>query len=490
MKRVGGMAILALVLVGGVTGMALAGEETAVEVDLAEAAGPLPRLAGHLNNSLRYAPPPRLAKLAEQEFGKPKIMRCWLCLDDLWDYRDGTYYYNHQIGKDIYADDQVKSCYDRRRVTETDVHYYDYLDAFSRSAKSLLLNIRRYETEVVKGVISMEQWREVVKNGLRHYKRRCPNIKYIEVLNESEVKHFGGLTKNEYYQFYRETYELVGELNDELKPEVPLLVGGPTWHEDTIKAFIERYAADTNPRKRLDFLTYHRYTTQPTAFLDVERRVDAWLKQHDLPEDIPIFITEFGNAFRVGKSAPLPVGQLLQAQMFCSVLYSTRSQPDLIGFPWVLYHDPHVQSHFVMFTKDLRMTPAGAAIKMLSLHRDTEVAVQTSSRRDRDGRGLYAMASKDEEAAVVQVWNYSDTPRHVEVRIKGLPPAWRQASLSAGQFLIDGQHSNCIAQPQFEGGLEQVATSTLSAGTPPQFSVELQANALWLVQLEQLEEQK
>ncbi len=461
---------------------------TAITVDGAETLGPLPRLAGYLNNSLRYAPPPKLAKLAANEYGKPEIMRCWLCLDDLWDYRDDTYYYNYRIGKDIYQGDKVKSAYDRGGVAETDVMYYDYIDAFSKHSKSILLNVRRYETEVVKGVISMDQWRKVVTNGLRHYKKRCPNIEYIEVLNEYTVKHFGGLDDDQYYEFYRVMYGVINELNAELKPEIPLKVGGPAWHLGHIRNFLKRYAADPDPNKRLDFLTYHKYTTDPRDYSNIEEKVDAWLAEHDLPTNIPIFITELGD--RDAKKAEDPsLKQLYQATGVPAFLYQTLSQPDLYGFPWVLYHNPDVQFHHLMFDGQLRVTPFGAAMKMLSMQKSTRLAVTGGPKRNNKGKGFYALASKDDSGLAIQLWRKSpDGPdgqvMSVNLTVDNLPDALTGGKVRIRQYRVDSRHSNVVTNPDWEGGLELINEATVKVANSISLSLELEPLGLWMAVIE------
>ncbi len=463
-------------------------ERMHVSVDINETMGSMKKLSGYLNNSLRYAPPPKLAELVENAYGKPEIMRCWLCLDDLWDYRDNTYYYNYQIGKDIYQGDKVKSQYDRGGVTETDVMYYDYLEAFSKHSKSIMLNVRRYETEVVNGVISMDQWREVVAKGLRHYKERYLNIEYIEVLNEYSVKHFGGLDDDQYYDFYKAIYGVVNELNAELKPEIPLKVGGPAWHKGHIKQFLERYAADTNPNKRLDFLSFHQYSNSTRDYMNVEEKVDSWLADYGLPTDIPIFITELGD--RDGKRAEdLSLKQLYQSAGVLSFLYQTLSQPDLYGFPWVLYHNPEVQFHHIMFDGQLRMTPFGAAMKMISMHRATRLGVSGIPDQDKDGKGMYALASKDDSSIAIQLWRKSpDGPdgdlKTIDVTIENLPLAMADKSIRIRLYQIDSSHSNFLTNPDWEGGLELIKETTEKVGNSISLSLELEPLGLWMAVIE------
>src|SRR5690606_34123977 len=118
------------------------------------------------------------------------------------------------------------------------------------------------EADVINGTVTWAKYKQVLKNGIRHYKQRYPGLRYIEALNEAEVPSFGGLNDDQIYQFYKVFYDVVNELNTELNPDVPLLLGGPasTRHGRAMN-FISRYAADTNPAKKLDFISFHDYSS-------------------------------------------------------------------------------------------------------------------------------------------------------------------------------------------------------------------------------------
>ena len=58
----------------------------------------------------------------------------------------------------------------------------------------------------------------------------------------------------------------MNEINRELQPQVPLEVGGPgymQYNETWMYAFLDRYAADPSPDKRLDFISWHAYGEFP-----------------------------------------------------------------------------------------------------------------------------------------------------------------------------------------------------------------------------------
>lgn len=462
-------------------------------VDPSISLGEWKRVERYVNTSLRNAPPPELAKRVLEEYGRPAIARCWLPLDDMWDYRTDKYTYNFQCGLDTYKDDKVKAQYDRHLVTETDVMFYDYLDEWGRNSDEVLLNIRRYEQEVTRGIISIHKWKEVVKNGLRHYKQRCPNLRYVQILNEYHGSNFGRLDDDQFYAFYRVGYELVNELNEELRPEVPLLVGGPTVAAAPMNRndpampfdprkkgqrlwrFLDNFAHDTNPDKRLDFVSFHEYQLgrTPEHFAEYEPLVDGWLREHGLSDRLPLFVTEIG----VAGPKPDPAENLKQATGISTFFYHGRNGRDLRIFPWVLYHNP-IQLSLVQFDKDLRMTPFGAAMKMWSMHKETEVRTEW---RGAPPPRLFAIATRDEGGLAVQIWNYSDEPAKAQVELSWLPERLKGKARSR-RYLVDSAHSNCLLQPDKPCGLEMVSEETGRPAKTWELELEPHGLGLWLVE--------
>jgi hypothetical protein len=470
------------------------GESLQAVIDGRRVVRELPRFALYQNTSLRYAPPHRLAQIVEREYGRPRIVRCWLPLDDMWDYRDGSYHFNFQLGYDRYKDDHVKHKYDRELITPFDLYYYDHLAAFSAHSDAILLNIRRYEREVINGVITMAKWKEVVKNGIRHYKQRYGNLRYIEVLNEYHLPSFGGLNDDQYYDFYRAGYEIGNELNEELRPAVPLEVGGPNVTgaplspEDPrreakpsnqglrLYRFFQHYAKDPNPRKRLDFVSFHDYglAGSPAVIERYESILKSWLRENGLRDDIPLFETE------IGYSGPKPDPHLNQRQAtgISTFFYWTRANKQHVLFPWVLYHEPARQRSLSAFTPELKMAPFGAALKMWAMQKQNEVAIEWR----RQQHGFYALATADDTGMAIQAWNDSSEPASVELLLRALPRALA-GEIWLREYRIDSRHSNCLLVPESTGGLEKIRETKLSR--PPQnlsAALEPYSLVLWTIE--------
>ncbi len=445
--------------------------------------GPL-YLWGHVNVSRRAPPPVELCRRIEEEFGRPLVTRCWLMLDQMWDYRTGEYRFDYEINRDYYEGDPNKKRYGVPGHT-TGLHYYDYLDSVSKHSDAVLMNVRRYEQEVLTGMIGADKWKEVFKSAVRHYKQRCSNLRYIEVLNEPTAKNQSNLGElDRYYAFYRKAYEAINELNDELEPEPRLLVGGNSGFRTREAVHLIRdFARDKDADKRLDFVSFHDYWAckTPAEIAGWEREIDRALAKASLPTDTPIFVTEIGYALKWKAD---PSRNLWQAAGMTAFQYQARRARDLRLFPWVQFHS-QPQIAMVQFDPRMRMTPYGAAVKMLRMHRGEEVAARSSG-LDAEGNGLGVLATRDEIGLTIHLWNLDPGGSgkvRAEVSIANVPKSMRTGSLTVRRYLIDSTHSNCFAAPGARGGLEKAAETTMDGGAALKLSAELEPMAvcLWAI---------
>jgi hypothetical protein len=455
-----------------------------VSVDCSNVLERRPVLWGHVNVSRRAPPPKHLCALIEREFGRPQVTRCWLMLDQMWDYRADTYRFNYEINRDYYEGDPDKKRYGVAGTT-TGLHYYDYIDSVSAHSETVLVNIRRYEQEVLTGMLSFEKWKEVFKAAVKHYKRRCPNLRYIEVLNEPTAKNQSNLGSiGDYYAFYRRAYEAVNELNAELEPELPLLVGGCSgFRTKEALHLIGDFARDRSPHKKLDFVSFHHYWLKhPAEVAGWEDEIDRALEKASMPTDLPVFVTEIGYAWKWRGD---PAKNLWHAAGMTAYQYQARHARDLRLFPWVQYHSQQ-QIAMVQFDTRLRMTPYGAAVKMLRMHREREAAV-TSSGLDRNGNGLGVLATLDDEGLTVQLWNLQPDGRtrvDVKVSVANLPAALGSGPLIVRRYLIDATHSNCFGAAAAPAGLEKVEERQAAAPADLRLRASLEPMALCLWEIE------
>jgi hypothetical protein len=132
------------------------------------------------------------------------------------------------------------------------------------------------------------------------------------------------------------------------------------------------------------------------------------------------------------------------------------------------------------------MTPYGAAVKMLRMHRAREVAARSSA-FDEHGQGVGCLATLDDRGLAVQLWNLDPNgrpPARVEVAVGNLPASFSAGDLAVRRYLIDSTHSNCFTASASSGGLELVEERTVAAGSGLQLSARLEPMALCLLQIE------
>ncbi len=138
------------------------------DIDATQHFRPFPELTVHRNTSLQKATTPVLAEFSRDAYGKAKITRCWLNLDEMWDYRTREFNFNFQVGVDKYKDIKEKHRETWNSEVESPVHFYDYLNAFSTHSEEIMLTIRRYERDILDGKlpVSKEDYKMIFKTGL------------------------------------------------------------------------------------------------------------------------------------------------------------------------------------------------------------------------------------------------------------------------------------------------------------------------------------
>jgi hypothetical protein len=429
-----------------------------------------PDLAGYWNTSIQKTPAPVVAKLAEESFGKAQITRCWLNLDEMWDYRTKQYNFDFKIGVDKYKDINEKYRESWNWEEEANVTFYEYLKAFSLHSNELMLTIRRYERDVLDGKLPVTKadWKTIFKTGLKHYKLLYPNIRYIEVGNEYSLKSFMNATDEEYYQFYKLGYEAVNEVNEELslKGNNRIFVGGPVVTGDILKMtdhFLQLFAADTDKKKQLDFVAWHDYHKKITETANRQQEIQALLKKYNLPVNLPLFITEH-DPFHFSEDKP-EYHTLNTAYLPKSLYFGSLTSPNVKIFPWVLYHRREIQTKFMWFDgpndsktseNQIKMLPLGCSVKFLSMLKGKEVQVNNSI----DGDDL-VLASVDKGKLAVEAINYGDQ-RDVTLtigKLSGIFSGLKDSKVHITKYLIDSKHSNCLTNPDYVGGIEKVDDS-------------------------------
>lgn len=468
-----------------------------VTVDFAASRGTLPRTEryNNLTRAFRYVEErdEDVAFYLEQGL-RGSIYRVWIIVDDIYDFDKDTY---NWAGID------------------------DYLSDVSRLSDELLVVL---DTRASMGRFGRtpEQIRTPVKTILRTIKERHPQIRYIQPFNEPDHNLRQYLTPERLYDYYRVYYQVLDEVNRELSPAKPLLIGGPTtgscgspWappgpnNVGWIPKFLDAYAADTDPRKRLDFVSYQAYgffrnqkacsdyqplRTNPSIIAEQRARTDEELRRRGLDVNIPSFISETGGypgPSYDNKQDARP-DYLRQAAIMASFMYWYMESPKNVPFNWVLRHATEERKDQLITrggedrkTRLTRtFTPYGNQLVMFSKLKTERVSATSNALRD--GKGVYALATKDDGGAAVMVWNYQQVgnqPYRVTIDMGNLPASLRGKALRQRMYRIDDKVSNYWGNPE-TANLQQVAETRVRPGARHRVTVNLTPNALQLIVLE------
>lgn len=146
-----------------------------------------------------------------------------------------------------------------------------------------------------------EAWEDLVSALVTHYKQRGLTGLYWEVANEPDIGEIGGtpyfFTAANYPEYYRHTIDAV------LRADPTAHVGGPAlanWKSPILPALLD-YCAKNHVR--LDFVSWHIYSSDPTAIENTIHSVKALIAQHPSlkPETI---LDEWNMALTVPPTDP------------------------------------------------------------------------------------------------------------------------------------------------------------------------------------------
>ncbi|MCY4425606.1 MAG: glycosyl hydrolase [Halieaceae bacterium] len=420
---------------------------------------------------------------------------------------------------------------DAERIHDPETDTYDYagLDDYLADASLVsdeLLMVMDTRVSVRDMDRSPADIKPIIKRIMTDLKRRYPRIRYVEAFNEPDHNLAKNLTPAGLYDYYKVYYEAVNEINRELQPLVPLEIGGPgymQYNETWMYAFLDRYADDPSPDKKLDFLSWHAYgrfpegtgdSSGPRAFhfykgnpseIAGERELlNAALSRRGLDTEIPAFITETGiypGPSYDHKDDPRP-DYLIGAAGVPSLHYWYMEQPDTYPFNWVVRHfseerkdqlisrardGEHIAVKGTENVEDLPtniFTPYGNALKMMVMLKRERVAAQSDALDE--GKGIYSIATRDEYGVAVMVWNYQHIEQQtfaVTIDMGELPANLRGRPVRQQMFRIDDQVSNYWADPA-RANLQMISESVLEPSENHSVSIDLTPNALQSIVLE------
>lgn len=415
-----------------------------IQVDASVKTRVWPHIERYQNTTLRYTPNSDFPKVMEEVIGRPEIIRLFVTLDEVWDYRDNSYDWNYMIGVNKYEDDAQHYHYDwpLTKPSPFGVREEDYLLSHAACADSVLLNIRRYEREVMDGIITINQYAVVFEQVVEHYKNLCPNIRYIECCNEVEIPNFGNLTMKEYYRLYKCCYQIIDRLNTRHHYDIPLLVGGfgmsagisnwKYWNE-----FLELLSADAE--RKIDFYSMHEYHTNPGRVLEFYVRHHAKLKELKLPV-LPLMMSEYGLRVGIGDAGRPHNLQNASGEIAGMILASYCEE--LKVFPWCTFHNPKQQLGRTMFLQDDQgyvPTPSGHVMTMLHMLGKDELLIE-------DYVDNCAVATKDAERICILVAHPKANDNEVEIELQRVP----KGNYHIREYLVDETHNNVLTDPNLK----------------------------------------
>lgn len=420
---------------------------------------------------------------------------------------------------------------DAERIHDPDTDSYDYsgVDDYLADASLMsdaLLMVMDTRVSVRDMGRSPEQIRPIIRRIMTDLKQRYPRIRYIEAFNEPDHNLARSITPSELYDYYKVYYEEVNAINRTLQPQVPLEVGGPAfmqYNETWMNAFLDRYAADSSPDKRLDFISwhaygefpegtgdsngpraYHFYKGNPSEVAGQRTLLNQALADRGLTTDISAFLTETGiypGPSYDHKDDARP-DYLIGAAGVPALHYWFLETPNTYPFNWVVRHSSeerkdqlitrgrngeHVAVKGNENPEDLPtniFTPYGNAMAMMARLKRERVVSQSDALKD--GIGIYSIATKDQYGAAVMVWNYQHVGRQaydVTIDMGDLPANLSDTPICQRMYRIDDQISNYWGNPD-TANLQQVSATAVAPGNRHRTSVQMTPNALQLVVLE------
>ncbi|MEV3971268.1 hypothetical protein AB0K68_24460 [Streptomyces sp. NPDC050698] len=392
-----------------------------------------------------------------------------------------------------------------------------YLTEASTVSDSVLINLN--PTDFVEGKRPMKDLEPTLELILRSVKAKYPRVKYVEAFNEPDWQFYGQQRKQgipadettlqpgDLYPFYEPFYKAVGKVNKGLRHGDRIKLGGPalSWLDPKwMKPFLDDYAADPDPRKRLDFLAHHAYLAwdddyqAPAVYKDDLRVVASqrqtllgWLKERGIHQRIPSYVTETGIYPGPAYDDTDPKKDYVrQAAGMATYTYYFANQPDTYMFNWCARHRVEERKdQFVTRTPngpvDDALTPYGNTMVMQSRMKDMRVSATASGALEGDN-GVYAMASKDRTGASLMVWNWQhvgDRSYRATIDMSRMPAELRNSPVRRLMYRIDQNTSNYFSDPA-KAGLQLVDNTIVRPGRTHTATIDLAPNAIYLIVLE------
>lgn len=272
--------------------------------------------------------------------------------------------------------------------------------------------------------INWNDWRLVVQKTIERYSGKntalCSNLfgdqftsLYYEVWNEPDLESFGNWSIED-GKDYRLLYRYASQGAQQAQNVNEFLLGGPATtaaYRNWFQKFLD-YVLENN--LRIDFISWHHYTNDPTEFISDVEMINSWLPKeaYERYHNLPKIISEWGYDTEYNQAEETNVGA---AHTVASVR-NFIDQKIEYAFTFEL-KDGRSPSHGIL-ANDGSKKPRYEALKMLNSLEGYRIVV--------DGEGEYvkAIASRTNNKTVLVLTNYDREGRNEElvpISFSGLP---------------------------------------------------------------------
>ncbi len=325
---------------------------------------------------------------------------------------------------------------------------------------------------------NMNEYQQLVKDGLNHLRSKYPGIQYIEVWNEPD----NSLTPAQYDTLYQSVSQAVQAVNAALPSgERPFLVGGPAVYDpgsSIMGNFISFVRANN---LELDFLSWHEYGGDVRS--DTQT-LQSRLSSAGLNPNLPQFVTEWGYTSSNTTSVPT-ASQLMVAATYIAQGWTELETNNLAG---IVTTFPFSQDEYRNYSRSMLVpypeNPADGQVyplynvyQMMSLEKSTLVA---NSGVSGGTSSLFPLATEDGSGVALMLTNTAGS--NVNVNLNNLPSTFEQGAFQVTEYLVDATHSNW-AYDQSTSTLQQVANSAEGAASSFTTTLTMAKNSVVLLVL-------
>ncbi len=398
---------------------------------------------------------------------------------------------------------------------------FSYDNAFSLFDK-MFRDIRAYGAKPIVTIAGMPEWladtggknygdsapdfpprdyakyEQMLYDVLKYYKRTYPEMEFVEYWNEPDLN-ANYIAPETYNKMYAAAVKALQRVNTDLKPAVPLRIGGPTLKEFNASRLENFLAYAAQNRLPVDFLSWHEYhhDAQP-AYLETEAKTARQLLQKYGYPSAKLFVTEWAYTSQSSSQQVSSANTLRDAAFAVTGMYYWRRGGLDVANVFALqdYVNPNRSvlapgrwtSTVTAANTDTDGVPMPLynMLRMTAMLKANQLAVTTDALDTKTGRGVNVIATSDAGGLALLIWNYQGgyaNSYDLTVQVNNLPANYQGRLINLQRYLVDEQTSNYLANSQ-KAGLTLVDSRSVSAqGAGLSLSLTLNANAASLIVL-------